>query len=266
VAGPPGLAEIVERAGYRFWVGEAPPEDELATTWARVPMASRGEAEAIVIGEIFAGLNVRAILPSLDAACAEWRPALVLRDPSEFASAFASERHGIPHARIGTGLLATERTALSIAEPVIEGRSSGVTDRIWRSPYLTLFPASLEDPQVNPPPVVHRFHDPADAAPSEPLPDWWADDARPLVYVSFGSVTGGLPIAGAVVAYTHYPRRTPHWPPSPRPPSRRAPPRLRRRRSDSAAAASGATASRASHANNRYEAAALARRRPPYRK
>jgi UDP:flavonoid glycosyltransferase YjiC (YdhE family) len=31
VAGPPSLAETVEGAGYRFWPGEAPPEEELAT-------------------------------------------------------------------------------------------------------------------------------------------------------------------------------------------------------------------------------------------
>lgn len=198
VAGPPSLAETVERAGYRFWPGEAPPEDELATTWARVPTVSRDEAEAIVVGEIFAGLNVRAMLPSLNAACAEWRPAFVLRDASEFASAFAAERHGIPHARIAVGLLASERTALSIAQPVIEDRSPGMTERIWRSPYLSLFPASLEDPGANPPPVVHRFRDRVAEALAEPLSDWWADDAGPLVYVSFGSVTGGLPIAGAV--------------------------------------------------------------------
>ena len=29
------------------------------------------------------------------------------------------------------------------------------------------------------------------------LPDWWAGSDSPLVYVTFGSVTGGLPIAGA---------------------------------------------------------------------
>jgi UDP:flavonoid glycosyltransferase YjiC (YdhE family) len=198
VAGPPALAGTVERAGYPFWPGAAPPEDELGPVWARVPTVSREQAEAIVVGEIFAGLNVRAMLPSLEAACAEWRPELVLRDPSEFASAFAAERHEIPHARIAIGLLTSERTALSIAEPVLEGRLPGITERIWGSPYLSLFPASLEDPELDPPPVVHRFRDPADSAPSEPLPDWWAGDARPLIYVSFGSVTGGLPVAGAV--------------------------------------------------------------------
>ena len=59
VAGPPALGETVERAGYRFWCGEAPDEDALAAVWSRVPTVSRDEAEAIVVGEIFAGLNAR---------------------------------------------------------------------------------------------------------------------------------------------------------------------------------------------------------------
>ena len=198
VAGPPSLAETVERAGYRFWPGEAPPEEELGPTWARVPTASPEEAETIVVAEIFAGLNVRAMLPHLNEACAEWRPDLVLRDPSEFASAFAAEAHGIPHGRIAIGLAAAERDALSIARPVLDDRSPGVTERMWGSAYLSLFPASLEDPEAPHPPRVHRFRAPGDDAAPQPLPDWWPGDDRPLVYVSFGSVTGGLPIASAV--------------------------------------------------------------------
>lgn len=41
----------------------------------------------------------------------------------------------------------------------------GLTDRIAETPYLTLFPASLEDPEIAGPPRVHRFREPAaDAA------------------------------------------------------------------------------------------------------
>jgi UDP:flavonoid glycosyltransferase YjiC (YdhE family) len=89
---------------------------------------------------------------------------------------------------------------LSIAAPAIEERRAGMTERIRTSPYLSLFPESLEDPQAPRPPVVHRFRDPAAGASSKPLPDWWPDDERPLVYVSFGSVAGTLPFAGALYA------------------------------------------------------------------
>ena len=43
VAGPPPLAETVERAGYPFWEGAEPPEDELGPLWGRVPMVSPDE-------------------------------------------------------------------------------------------------------------------------------------------------------------------------------------------------------------------------------
>jgi UDP:flavonoid glycosyltransferase YjiC (YdhE family) len=198
VAAPPALAEAVERAGYPLWPGDAPPEDELGAVWARVPTASRDEAEAIVVGEIFGGLNARAMLPSLEAACEEWAPDVVVREPAEFASAVAAERHGIPHARVGVSLAAWEEAAFAIAGPRLEELRPGVVDRIRTSPYLTVFPASLEDPRAALPPTVHRFRDPAAGASGKPLPDWWAGDTRPLVYVSFGSVTGGLPHAASL--------------------------------------------------------------------
>ena len=69
VAGPPPLAETVERAGYRYWRGDVPPEDELGAVWGRVPTVAYEEAERLVVGDIFARLNVAAMLPSLRAAC-----------------------------------------------------------------------------------------------------------------------------------------------------------------------------------------------------
>ena len=104
------------------------------------------------------------------------------------------------HARIGVALVVSEEQLFSIAGPVLDEQQPGVSERIRSSPYLTLFPASLEDPQVSEPPVTHRFRDPAAGASSKGLPDWWPGDTRPLVYVSFGSVTGGLPVAGSIYA------------------------------------------------------------------
>jgi hypothetical protein len=43
----------------------------------------------------------------------------------------------------------------------LEPCATSLADRIAATPYLTLFPASLEDPQVAGPPRVHRFRDPA---------------------------------------------------------------------------------------------------------
>jgi UDP:flavonoid glycosyltransferase YjiC (YdhE family) len=84
---------------------------------------------------------------------------------------------------------------LSIAAEALEAWRTGLTDRIAETPYLTLFPASLEDPEVAGPPRVYRFRHPAADTAGAPLPDWWAGDRRPLVYVSFGNVTAREPTA-----------------------------------------------------------------------
>jgi UDP:flavonoid glycosyltransferase YjiC (YdhE family) len=193
VAGPPTLRETVEAHGYPYWPGEAPPQEELDAVWGYVPSLPPDEANRAVIGEIFAGLNVRAMLPPLEAACDEWRPDVVLRDLAEFASAIAAERHGVRHARIGVGLAATEEISLAFAGETLEATQAGIVERLRASPYLTLIPPSLEDPEAPLPAAIHHFRDPNGQPAAEPLPDWWDGDGRPLVYLSFGSVAGGLP-------------------------------------------------------------------------
>jgi hypothetical protein len=198
VVGPPPLAETVERAGYPFAPGAAPPEDELGPVWARVPTLSGEEAEQLVIGEIFATLNVRAMLPGMRAAVRRWRPDVIVREPAEFASAVIAEEEGVAHAQIGIGLAVAHVQLQSIAAEAVDAWAPGLTERIASTPYLTLFPASLEDPDVPGPSPTHRFRDPAADALPQPLGDWWPGDERPLVYVSFGSVTASLPTAAPI--------------------------------------------------------------------
>ena len=198
VAGPPALAPTIEPTGYPFWEGENPPADVLDATWARVPQVPPEQAEEIVVGEIFARLNVRAMLPSLRAAIGEWKPDLVIHEQAEFASAIAAHEAGVPHARLGISLTALDRSWLEVAGPGIEEQHAGIAEVIWDTPYLTLFPAVLDDPEAQWPSDIRRFRDPAEPASGKPLPGWWEDDALPLVYVSFGTVVGGTPMAGAL--------------------------------------------------------------------
>lgn len=198
VVGPPPLAETVERAGYPFAAGAAPPEEELGPVWARVPTLSYDEAEQLVIGEIFATLNVRAMLPGMRAAVREWRPDVILREPAEFASAVVAEEEGVAHVQVGIGLASSHVELQSVAADAVDAWRPGLTERIAATPYLTLFPASLEDPEVPGPALTHRFRDPAADGPSRPLADWWPGDERPLVYVTFGSQAAGVPTAAPI--------------------------------------------------------------------
>jgi UDP:flavonoid glycosyltransferase YjiC (YdhE family) len=197
VAGPPPLSEAVEGHGYPFWPGDVPPHDELDAVWGRVPSLSPNEANRVVIGEIFAGLNLRAMLPHLEAACREWRPDVVLRDLAEYASAVAAERRGVRHARVGVGLAATEELSLALAGENLEATEPGIVAKLRDSPFLTHFPPSLEDPEAPLPAAINHFRNPDGEPSTAPPPDWW-DGERPLVYLSFGSVTGGLPFGLSV--------------------------------------------------------------------
>ena len=105
----------------------------------------------------------------------------------------------MPHARLGISLTGLDRVWLEMAKPGIEEQHPGIAEVIWGSPYLTLFPAALDDPEAEWPPDVRRFRDAAEPASGKPLPNWWEDDSLPLVYVSFGTVVGGTPMAGALL-------------------------------------------------------------------
>jgi UDP:flavonoid glycosyltransferase YjiC (YdhE family) len=199
-AGPPDLAGAVDAAGFEFWQFDPPPEDELGAVWARVPELPPGEANQVVVGEVFGRLNTTAALPRLRAALEEWRPDVVVRDPNEYGSALAAELDGITHARVAIGLASTEELGLGIAAGAVDaiGRAEGLApdpdaDRLRRAPYLSLFPPTLDEGAQ---PDTHRFHDPAWDEPPGELPDWWpGHENEPLLYVTFGSVAGGFPQA-----------------------------------------------------------------------
>ncbi len=198
VVGPPALAGPVERAGFPFAAGAAPDEDELGRVWGRVPGLSYEEAERLVIGEVFATLNAKAMLPGVRAAVRSWRPDVLLREPAEFASAAVAEDAGVAHVQVAIGLIATQRQLTAIAREAVETWAPGLTDRIAATPSLTLFPAALEDPGVAPPSPVHRFRTAGPEGPAQALPDWWPGDDRPLVYVTFGTETAGVPTAAPI--------------------------------------------------------------------
>lgn len=194
VVGPPPLAESVERLGFPFWLGAAPPAEQLGSVLARVATLSYDEGMRLVIGEIFATLNVRAMLPGMRAAVRDWRPDVIVREPAEFASAVVAEEIGVPHVEVGVTLAASYLEMMSIATEAVEAWGAGVMAHIAATPYLTLFPATLDDPALPAPRPLHRFRDAAAAdAPVRALPDWWNGDDRPLVYVTFGSVIANVP-------------------------------------------------------------------------
>jgi hypothetical protein len=58
----------------------------------------------------------------------------------------------------------------------------------------------LEDPREPALPHTFRCRDPAWDRRAAPLPEWWGDGDAPLVYVTFGSVAGGMEMTAHVFA------------------------------------------------------------------
>ena len=205
VAGPSALTPTVEKTDHPFWECADPLEEEIRPVWDRVPTVSFEEANVLIVREIFARFDARAMLPRLRDAFEEWRPDLVLREPNEYSSAVAADLYGVPHARVGISLAAVEEGALDIAAETVDDlrTSAGLPedregDRIRQSPYLTVFPESFEYPGEASPPRVLRFRDPNASEVSEPLPNWWSGREGPLVYITLGSVAAAMPLATRV--------------------------------------------------------------------
>jgi UDP:flavonoid glycosyltransferase YjiC (YdhE family) len=191
---PPRLEATVSAMGQPFVVSAEPPAEELGALREHFSTVSGHEAAMLGNRELFGRLWTAALLPTAERACREWRPELVLHEAAEYASAIAAERCGVAHAQVAISLAEVESGSLELAASALAEHDEQIVKRLRASPYLTRFPASL-DP--SPYLATERFRD-APEAPRTSLADRWLGSDAPLVYVTFGSVTGGLPNAAAV--------------------------------------------------------------------
>jgi len=184
VLGPPALREMVEHSGFAFTTGGEPSEAEVAPIRERLPTASTEEASVLGNRDLFGRLAATAMLPSVSAICAEWKPDLVLRDPCEYASAVIAGNLGIPSAHVAISLAEVEWASLTAASPALEEHRHGLTAEIAATPYLSRFPETI-DPSPFATTVRYRRETPPRI---EQLPDWWRASTAPLVYVTLGTV------------------------------------------------------------------------------
>jgi hypothetical protein len=211
VSAPASFAAAVERAGLvHLPVPDAPP-DEMGALFGRLPGLSFGEANAIVLRDVFAGLDARSVLPALGAAVDGWRPDLVVRESAEFASYVVAEQQRIPHVEITPGTAGLDAIVLPLVDEALRalGAERGA-EGLWATPVVGTVPEVLDDPPDErrrlglPVRTVHRFRYEA-AAPAatagpddgdeggSALPAPWGDPDAPLVYASFGTVAATMP-------------------------------------------------------------------------
>ena len=193
IAAPASFAGTVEQAGFVHQpLADADPA-ALGAVFGRIPALSMREADDLVIAEVFGRLDRDAALPGMRAALEEWRPDVVLREPTELASYVAATERGTPHVQTNTGLCSLDDRVLPLLATTldeIDCPSAGLVS----APRWTTVPPSFDLPAGTATGAVTRAREPrADRAGQRSLPDWWSgDDDRPLVYVTFGSIAAGM--------------------------------------------------------------------------
>lgn len=202
VAAPESFAPAVERSGFRHLpFADAPPE-LVGPVMGRLPALSFDEANAVVLREVFGRIDAQAALPALRTAVEAWSPDLLVREPAELASLAAAERVGVPHVQVAIGMSEMSRIVSALtAEPLEElaslvGLADGsLREALASEPLLSSVPEVLDragDDAYDGGAVTFRYRDDAAVAPAGALPEWGNPDL-PLIYVTFGSVTGSLP-------------------------------------------------------------------------
>lgn len=195
VTGPPALRDLVAATGFPFTPGGEPPESVIAPIRERLPVAPPLEASILGNRELFGRLATEAMLPSMRALVADWRPDLVLREPCEYASAVVALEHDIARAQVAISVAEAEDGAIAVAAPALEPHGAAVVDDLRAMPYLTRFPRAL-DP--SPFPATVRYRESQPAPPAGGLPAWWSGSDAPLVYVTFGTVLAHMTIAADI--------------------------------------------------------------------
>ena len=184
----------VERARLPFAPVSDPPKEEWMPLMGSFAELDLDRANALMIGEFFAGIDTRAALPGLLRIIETWQPDVMVRESWEFASTIAADLLGIPLARVGLGLASVEEFTVDAAAAsvnaarVLAGLPADPSgERLTAAPYLTQMP-ELVEAAASPGPIVRRLRTASPRA-ITPLPDWWPGNDDPLVYVTFGSVT-----------------------------------------------------------------------------
>ena len=188
--GPPVLGEMVESAGFWFRAGGEPDEERVAAIRERLPVVAAAEASVLGNRELFGRLATGAMLAGMEDAWGDWVPDLVLRDPTEYASAVLAARTRTPVAQVAISLAEVEAGSIAVAAPALEEHRQGLVSELRAQAYLTRFPASIDPSPFE---LTVRYHEPAEALVW--LPDWWRGSDAPLIYMTFGTVLGYMSIA-----------------------------------------------------------------------
>lgn len=197
VAAPAEMSEALRSAGLPHAPFDHPGDDVLAPIWARLKGEWNDQAMAIAAREIFAGANATAALPKLQATIGSFRPDLIVRDSVEFAALVAAELASVRHVRVAVHRYPSKTRSLRSSKAPLDALRAlaGLAPDHGASLRVELvfssFPASLDQvPDGSRMQAAFRARVVEDAPNSAPAAWAATADARPLVYITFGTLVG----------------------------------------------------------------------------
>jgi UDP:flavonoid glycosyltransferase YjiC (YdhE family) len=121
VAGSGSASELARGEGLAFRALAEPVPSELDAIQERLRSLSPDDAPEAAIQDMFVRTYAVAALRDMLLLIKTWRPDVVLRESTEFASCLAAERRGVPQVRIGFALsAANEDWILALAAPALD--------------------------------------------------------------------------------------------------------------------------------------------------
>ncbi len=121
IAIPEAGTGLVLDAGHEAWALPQADAAMVDAPFARARAASSDEANAIVVGELFAGIYGRTAMPGVMAAVAEWLPDVIMHETCEFAGALTAERAGLPSVRVAVHMRELEGYIAAFAARHVDG-------------------------------------------------------------------------------------------------------------------------------------------------
>lgn len=191
------VATVLKKEGLPHGILTHPGDKRIGEFWANAGKLSPDKFVDAAIGGVFVDICGRFALPDLQKMIETWKPDLIIRENTEFSAVVAAEQAGIPHVRIAITNGNAEDLTIKIAAPYVDTlrRENGLDAddgaSMRKEPMFTTFPASFNagtPVQNGVSPFLVKMPEIL-LDPELPVPEWAEDDDRPLVFITFGTMT-----------------------------------------------------------------------------
>jgi UDP:flavonoid glycosyltransferase YjiC (YdhE family) len=199
VAAPQDAGATIRDAGLAHAEFGHPGDRKLGEISGLFATMTPDEVAETAVREIFVGLNAPAALPGLRSIIGSWRPDVIVRESMEFGASLAAAEAGIPTARVASSNMRAEANVVDLASTPLDAtrQQAGIEPDSGASlraePCFTSFPPSMDGgvsfAGLRTPFRVRTTRE--ISAPENIVPSWAAEDGRPLVFITFGTLAAG---------------------------------------------------------------------------